>query len=237
MIKDRVFLVLLLAGLSFSTKALTWNDLWENPDQQGYQALKQNNWQQAVSDFNSPEWQALAYYRMGNYKKALELFSKAKNATAVYNSGNALALLGRYPDAIAAYDEALALDASFDDAHFNRDVLVHLLNKPSATPTPQSTPPFKRKYVDKKKNADDAKAAAQPDKRNKSENTPEENLQPENLPAQNTEQPASPETAPEKSVAQSYQDQQQQQALDDINDDPGGLLQRKLERDYEKSQQ
>jgi Ca-activated chloride channel family protein len=251
-IKSRVFLITLFVLLSMEAKALTWDDLWLNPDEQGYKALKQNDLQQATANFNSPEWQGIVYYRLKEYKKALAAFSKGTDATAFYNSGNALALLGHYPEAINAYDKALALNASFDDARFNRDLLKKLLNSPPpGAPAAQTAPPFKQRY-NKNQNAAQNATQTPTDNNAAAKNAPQNNPQPLEQPQRqdqsqtqsqdqpqsgSTQQPPIDTNANPGSVSNSYQDQQQQQALQNINDDPGGLLQRKLERDYEQSQQ
>ncbi len=242
MIKSRVFLVILFVMLSTEAKALTWDDLWLNPDEQGYKALKQNDLQQAARDFNSSEWQGVVYYRLKEYKKALAAFSKGTDATAFYNSANALALLGRYPEAISAYDKALALNSSLGDARFNRDLLKNLLNNPpSSPPAAQTVPPFKRRYNNNQNstpNTTQAPADNNAAATNAPKNNPQSADQPEDQPqTDSTQQPPTDTNANPGSVSHSYQDQQQQQALQNINDDPGGLLQRKLQRDYEQSQQ
>ncbi len=242
-IKSRIFLVALCIVFSSTAEALTWDDLWLNPDEQGYKALQQNNLQQAAAEFNSPEWQGIAYYRLKEYQKALEAFSKGTDATAFYNSGNALALLGRYKEAIAAYDKALALNTSFDDARFNRDLLKNLLNsQPPSAPMPQMVPPFKQNYKNKQNqsqsNSNNNQQQVSASQNNSQQQNQQQNQQNQQQQQQlNQQQPANSQTTPTHSNPTSYQDQQQQQALQNINDDPGGLLQRKLQRDYEQRSQ
>ncbi|MCD6045933.1 MAG: rane protein [Gammaproteobacteria bacterium] len=229
MIKSRVFLGIVLVMLNATAEALTWDDLWLNPDQQGYRALKQNNLQQAATDFHSSEWQGVAYYRLKEYNKALAAFSKGTDATAFYNSGNALALLGRYKEAISAYDKALTLNTSFEDARFNRDLLKNVLNHtPPSAPSTQTAPPFKQRYNKTTAPSTDNAAATK--------NAPPQNgPQPQQNQPQRQQQSANTQTIPINANATSYQDQQHQQALQNMSDDPGGLLQQKLQRDYEQS--
>lgn len=237
MIKSRIFLIALCTIFSSTAEALTWDDLWLNPDEQGYKALQQNDLQQAATEFNSPEWQGIAYYRLKEYKKALEAFSKGTDATAFYNSGNALALLGRYQEAIAAYDKTLALNPSFNDARFNRELLKKLLNSPPpSAPTAQMTPPFKQKY-ENKKNKSQSNVNNNQMQTSSSQNNSQQQNQQQQQQNQNQQQPAKAQTTSINANPTSYQGQQQQQALQNINDDPGGLLQRKLQRDYEQSLQ
>lgn len=237
MIKGRIFLVTLLIVCGSTAKALTWDDLWLNPNEQGYKALKQNDFQQAATKFDNSEWQGVAYYRLKKYKRALDAFSKGTDATAFYNKGNTLALLGRYQEAIAAYDKSLTLNPSFDDARFNRDLLKKLSNsQPTSAPTPQITPPFKQNYKNQQNQSQpNANDNAAPQKTSQNDSQQEQNQQQQQ--DQRQQQSANTQTTPVSANPTSYQDQQQQQALQNINDDPGGLLQRKLQRDYEQSLQ
>ena len=227
--KGRILLVTLCLVCGSTAEALTWNDWWLNPDEQGYKALQQNNLQQAAAEFNSPEWQRLVYYRMKEYKKALEAFSQGTDATAFYNSGNALALLGRYQEAIAAYDKALALNASFDDARFNRDLLKKMMDSaPPSAPSQKMMPPLKQRYKNNPGQPQGNSNNSVPPT-----NTPQSNSQQQSR-NQSLQLPANTQNTSVNSSPPSYQDQQQQQALQNISDDPGGLLQRKLQRDYEQ---
>ena len=64
-------------------------------------------------------------YRDGDFAAAEQAFASAgeRGAEAQYNLGNALARQGRYDDAIAAYDRALAQAPGMEDAIANRQVV------------------------------------------------------------------------------------------------------------------
>jgi Ca-activated chloride channel family protein len=78
--------------------------LWRRPDQQAYARMQQG--QQA--------------YRKGDFGAAAEAFEDVASPDGAYNLGNALARQGRYEEAIAAYDRALARQPGMDDAVANR---------------------------------------------------------------------------------------------------------------------
>lgn len=107
--------------------AMDWNSFFQNENQRALRALKQGDYGQAIKHFEDPQWKASAYYRAGQYEQALRLFELQNTADAHYNRGNALARLNRIEEAIAAYDQALALDKKHQDAMHNRGKLESLL--------------------------------------------------------------------------------------------------------------
>ncbi len=133
-----VILVVTANSLPQPAMAMEWNDLWSRADQQGAQLLEQGQAADAAQKFKDPAWQGQAYYRAGEYKKAEEIFSEQNNADGHYNHGNALAKLGRYPEAIAAYEQALAINKQHDDAKFNLELVKKLLKQQQESPDSDS---------------------------------------------------------------------------------------------------
>jgi len=113
-----------------SAYALGWHDLWQRPDQRGAQALAAQQPQQAAKLFKDPQWRAAAHYRAGDYQAALKDLDKQPGAVAAYNRGNALAHLGKYQQALSAYEEALKRDPDFKDAAYNRNLVKKWLQPP-----------------------------------------------------------------------------------------------------------
>ena len=122
------FLVML--PQSHPADAADWSSLWRNDDQQAQQALAAQQPQVAAKLFHDPEWHAAANYRAGNYQAALESLKGIDSAEADYNRGNALAKLGRLPEAISAYEQALKRNPKMEDARYNRE-LLEKMNKNS----------------------------------------------------------------------------------------------------------
>ena len=103
--------------------ALDWEDLWLRQDQQGQRAMDAGDFAAAAELFADPAWKAAAQYRAGDYQGAIDSLEQLDDAQSNYNTGNALARLGRYHEAIAAYDRTLARQPDHADAKFNREVL------------------------------------------------------------------------------------------------------------------
>lgn len=80
-------------------------------------------WQRADQARDARMREGIAAYRNGNDTAALQAWQGLPGATAAYNRGNALARLGRYEDAIAAYDEALRAQPGMEDAIANRQAV------------------------------------------------------------------------------------------------------------------
>jgi Ca-activated chloride channel family protein len=100
--------------------AVGWDDLWLRPDQQATRALQAGNPNEAARLADDPALRGTAAYQAGDYEQALDAFGGAVDIDADYNQGNALANLGRYEEAIAAYDRALEKQPGMADAVHNR---------------------------------------------------------------------------------------------------------------------
>jgi Ca-activated chloride channel family protein len=126
-----VFTVALpLALLDPSTaQASVWQDLWLTADQQGYQAMQQEDPESAASLFEDRQWQASAAYQSGDYGAAADRYREGNSADAKYNLGNALARLGDLDGAIEAYNQALNLETTMEDALANRELIEQLLKE------------------------------------------------------------------------------------------------------------
>lgn len=140
--RNFLVLIILLPLLSHSppVSALDWQDLWLRADQRGNEAFKRGDLAGAKEQFTDPDWQATAAYRNGDYEAAARLFAQNPDAIGHYNRGNALAKAGDYDSAIAAYDQALELLPSFEDAEANRKLLENLKEQQESQQKDDSSP-------------------------------------------------------------------------------------------------
>lgn len=122
-------LLLIILPQTHPAYASTWSSLWLRDDQRGQQAMDAGQPQLAAKLFHDPQWRAAANYRAGNYQAALDDLKGIDTAQADYNRGNALAQLGRLPEALRAYDAALKRDPKLDDARYNRNLVEEILRK------------------------------------------------------------------------------------------------------------
>lgn len=100
--------------------SITWGGLWLTQDQQGQRLFKSGEYDQAAETFANPMWQGVAWYRAGEFKKAVQCFAKVDTAEAHFNQGNAWLMQGKYEFAITSYDRALATRHDWKEAIENR---------------------------------------------------------------------------------------------------------------------
>ncbi|MBN8482896.1 MAG: VWA domain-containing protein [Xanthomonadales bacterium] len=125
-------LLLVLACLPVRrAEAFSFADLWQRPDQQAAAALAAGDAARARELARDPALRGSAAYRTDDYAAAAVEFARGDDADAAYNEGNALARLGRYEEALAAYDRALAADAGMEDAKANRAAVEDWLKRQS----------------------------------------------------------------------------------------------------------
>ena len=99
-------------------------DWWRRPDQQAHARMEAG---------------AQAYQK-GAFDQALGQWQGLAGADAAYNRGNALARLGQFPEAIAAYDEALRLHPGMADAIANRKAVEAAMKRPPSGGGKQDKP-------------------------------------------------------------------------------------------------
>ena len=129
--------LVLLPLLPARAEAGTWQDLWQRRDQQAARALHEGHAKQAAALARDPALRGAAAYRADDYAAAIDALRPIETTDAQYNLGNALAKAGRYQDALAAYDRALALDPGNADATANRKAVEDWLRR---QPPPQDNP-------------------------------------------------------------------------------------------------
>lgn len=97
-------------------------DLWMTSDQRGRWLYAHGRYDAAADAFTDPMWRGAALMRAGSFKEASEAFVGIDTPQALYNLGNALVMQGRYDEAVARYDEALASRPDWEDAQTNRRI-------------------------------------------------------------------------------------------------------------------
>ncbi|CAH1656155.1 TPR_REGION domain-containing protein [Hyphomicrobiales bacterium] len=111
-----------LLALAIAWSMIGWPALWASPDQRGRWFFERGHYGDAAEAFIDPLWRGAALMRAGRFKEAEQVFAGLEGAEAAYDQGNALVMLGRYPEAVSRYDRALMLRPGWADAAANRNL-------------------------------------------------------------------------------------------------------------------
>ncbi|BFM47904.1 VWA domain-containing protein [Marinomonas sp. THO17] len=225
----RGVLFLLLVGiLNLPSKPLMASPLnwFRTQDQKAQQLVDQGNWQAASELFERPDWQAASAYALEQYSDTIEhLESLERNASDNYNLGNAYALSGQSDKAIQAYEAALKQDPELTVAKQNLDYLKAQQKEQQQNSRSQQNTPNPSPQKDQ-----DSKTSRPSESQAKQESQPEETIN-KNNETQDKSDSAEDNTSKGDQETQSQLESQQalEQWLRQIQDNPGSLLQRKLE--------
>ena len=223
--------------------ASLWDDLWWNGNQQGQKLMEANAPAEAASKFVDPEWRGTAQYQAADYASAAETFQSMQHADGKYNLGNALAKAGEYEAAVKAYAEALELESDHEDAAFNKGLVEELLKQQEQQQ--QDGEGDEESNSENQENSDSENSQdqsgdssdQQSGDTDQSESDQQEAEQQQQAEEQNSDQQ-------EQATDQQYSDadseplsDEEQQALQQwlrkVPDDPGGLLRRKFEMQFQ----
>jgi Ca-activated chloride channel family protein len=259
-----LILVLLLIVLPLPQEAMAfgWQDLWRNKDQLGQRLLEEGNAAEAAELFADPAWRAVASYRAGDYGGSAAGFADGEDVESLYNLGNALARLGQFESAIDAYEQALEIDPDMEDAIYNRELLKDIVQQQQDSQNnqqggqqsenegggaQQSETDSQSEQQGQEGSAGDSNSESQEGE----SSVRDEEMSQEDLEAMQQElERAAQEAEQQQGEAESEQPmsqaeseqmrrmQEQQQAMEQwlrrIPDDPGGLLRRKFQNQYQR---
>ncbi|WEJ69767.1 VWA domain-containing protein [Pseudomonas sp. PSE14] len=102
-------------------------DAFFTPDQQGRWAFEHGHYPQAAEHFDDAYWKGLAAYRAAEFDVALASFARLDSAPGYFYLGNTYVRLSKFEQAIAAYQQALRVQADFPEAQANLALAQALL--------------------------------------------------------------------------------------------------------------
>ncbi len=240
-----VLLMSTVGMVSPNADAGLWDDLWQRRDQQAHKALNHGAPEEAAVLFEDPDWKAAAHYRMGEFARAENRFSKDATADGHYNRGNALAQSGQLEAALAAYDKALELDPQHEDAQFNKELIEQAQEdqqgESSDKDNQESQEDSDKESETERSDQSDGDSSESSEDTSDSSQSPEEGEEGEE---QEQEQEAKEQGSEEEAEAEQAEAQEpeatdeqkaaMEQWLRRVPDNPGGLLQRKFKYETDK---
>ncbi|ABZ77229.1 Tetratricopeptide TPR_2 repeat protein [Shewanella halifaxensis HAW-EB4] len=203
------FALFMLIQPSEQAYASTWNDLWQTQDQQAMQAYKADDYQAAAEQFVTPQWQASALYKAGEYEQALSAFEKDDSANGLYNQGNALMQQGKYAEAQKRYQSALDKEPQFDAAKSNLALAKNLQQQQEQQNADQS----EQQSSDEQSQQDPSQNEKSQDGQSQQDKSQDAQSQDEKSQDKKSQdgQPSSDKSEDEQSSEQQSQEQQSQQ--------------------------
>jgi len=228
-------LLLLLASIFCGpTHANVWDDLWNTRDQQASKAFDKKDYDKAAELFENDQWQGASSYKNGDFDAATLQFSKKDDIESLYNKGNSLAKAQQFQQALESYEQVLKDSPTHEDTLFNKKIVEELLKQQQEK---QKQEQDKKDQENKEKQDSDSDSQSEQDSEENSEEK-------ENSEQQESEQQSKEESekqAEEKQAQisederdQNEKDQALEHWLEKIPDDPGGLLRRKMYREYQR---
>ena len=223
--------LLILPGLlvSGNAEAGLWDDLWATRDQQAQAALQQDRADDAAVLAKDPAIAGEALYRSGDFPGAGQAWSQLDQADSHYNRGNSLAQAGDFESALAAYDDALALDPEMEDARFNRELVEQMKQEQEQQDQENS-----EGEPSEDQSGDESEQGEQGDEQSDESRQDGEQTEEESDQQQEGEEEGEPS---ESEMEQNWSEEDAQameQWLRRIPDDPGGLLRRKFRNQHQR---
>jgi Ca-activated chloride channel family protein len=205
----------------------TWTDLWESRDQQAYRSLRAEEANKAATLAKDPALAGEAWYRAGDYARATQAWSMAEGADAHYNRGNALVGAGDLEGAIAAYDAALEIEQTHEDALANREIVEQM--KQQQEQQQQEQQQGDEQSEDSEQSDSEPGEEGEEGEQQESEQDSEQQQEP---------QPGEEEAEPQENEYEENWSEEDAQAMEQwlrrIPDDPGGLLRRKFRNQHQR---
>ncbi|MBK9495365.1 MAG: hypothetical protein BWZ07_01895 [Alphaproteobacteria bacterium ADurb.BinA280] len=118
-----------MIGVAPPSRASVWEDLWQRPDQQAWQALQADDPARARELAQDPGLRGTAAYRSEDFNAAAVDFGAGSDIDSAYNHGTALAKAQRFEEAMAALDGVLQRDPGHVDAKANREAIAEWLQQ------------------------------------------------------------------------------------------------------------
>lgn len=218
-----ILLVSTVAYLTpLQTHASAVDKLFLNKDQQGRKHYRNGDLESAEQSFENLSWKAISAYRNGNYAAAAGYLRQAQSPDEYYNLGNALALEGKYQAAIDAYSKAIETQANHQDAKYNKKIIEDLLEQQQQ----ESQSEQDQSEQQEQKEQDQQEQQEQNQQQQEQENQQQD--------SEKQEQEKQTQEQQLQQLSEQEKQQELEQWLKKISDDPGRLIRNKMKLEYNR---
>ncbi len=153
----RGVVVIALFIIPQTLQAVSWNSLWQTPDQQAEKLFHQESYQEAKEKFQDPAWLAATHYKLEEYETAANLLKNDETPEGLYNYGTAKAKQGDFESALKAYNEALEKQPDHEDALYNKKLIEDFQKQQEKDQNKNKDDKDNKKNNDDKENKDQNK--------------------------------------------------------------------------------
>lgn len=171
--KGSLFALLALFSLS-SLEGKQLGDYFKNSEQLGEQAFMEGSFVEAEQLFVDPYHKGVASYRAGNYPEAEKNFKQSQREEvaiqSVYNLGNTFAMQQKFKEAIAAYEKVLEMQPDHRQAKENLELIKKLQEKQNQQDQKQQD---KQQESEEQEQSENEKENPEPQPDNEKEPQPE----------------------------------------------------------------
>ncbi|MCW9017323.1 MAG: VWA domain-containing protein, partial [Kangiellaceae bacterium] len=213
-----------------------WTNLWYTKDQQGQSAYRQGEYGKAADLFENQNWQATSQFKKGDFNQAAQNFSQGQDIRSQYNHATSLGKSQQLQPALDAYNKLLEQEPDHKDALHNKKIVEELLKQQQEKQQQQDQNSDQEKQDQQQQDSQSDQQQQQDEQNSEEQQKQSEQQQQQELQEQQqqAEQKQQEAEISEDERDKSEKDQALEHWLEKIPDDPGGLLRRKMYREYQR---
>lgn len=223
-------LIVSMSAYSPSASAISWQDLWFTKNQQAKNAYQAGDFDKAAGLYEDPEWKGAAQFNSGAFADAAVSFDPSTSERSLYNHATSLAKGNNLQEALDAYNSLLENNPDHEDAQFNKKIIEDLLKQQQEQQQQQDQQ--NQDQQDQEQQEQDQQS--QQDQQQQDQQSQQEQQEQQEQQPSEEEQQQQEQQMIEDQRDKSEKDQALEHWLEKIPDDPGGLLRRKMYREYQR---
>jgi len=216
--------------------------VWENSQQNAYQAFKAGDYKSAGEQFEDPSWKASALFKDKQYQQAEAIYENQKekmpnDANNLYNLGNAQAMQQKYKQALASYNAALAIKPDFAEALANKKAVEDLLKQQEQQSSDQQQKNQQQNQQDQQSSDQQQQNQQQNQQDQQSSDQQQQSQQQNQQDQQSSEQQQSQQQSQQEQQSSDQQQQSQQQNQQDQQSSDQQQSQQQNQQEQQSSDQ